>query len=65
MPRYVDISINIKGVWHANSIYLSKLQVNTVTNIEVIRQFVFSHNNNIGADIRIYLPEKVIIHRGR
>ena len=65
MPRYVDISINHKGVWHANSIYLSKLQVNTVTNIEVIRQYVFSHNNNMGVDIRIYLPAKVIIHRGR
>ena len=28
---------------HTNTIYVSKFQVNTVTNIEVIRQNVFSH----------------------
>ena len=28
---------------HTNFIYVSKFQVNTVTNIEVIRQNVFSH----------------------
>ena len=30
-------------VWHANYIYLSKFQVNAVTNIEVIVQNVFSY----------------------
>ena len=44
MLKYVDSLINHNCAWHTNSIYLSKFQVNTVTNIEVIRQNVqFSH----------------------
>ena len=30
-------------VQHTNSTYVSKFQVNTITNIEVIRQNVFGH----------------------
>ena len=39
--KYVDSLIHHSCVW--NSIYLSKFQVNTVTNIEVMRQNVLSH----------------------
>ena len=43
--------------WHTNSIYLSKLQVNTVINIEVIRQSVFSHARvmviGVGSDPKV------------
>ena len=43
MLKYVDNSIDHNCVRHANSIYLSKFQVNMVTHIKVIMQTVFSH----------------------
>ena len=45
MLQYVDCLIHHNYVWHTNFIYLSKVQINTVSNIEVtcIRQNVFSH----------------------
>ena len=30
-------------IWHTKPIYLSNFQIDTITNIEVIRQNVFSH----------------------
>ena len=30
-------------IWHPKPIYLSNFQIDTITNIEVIRQNVFSH----------------------
>ena len=43
MLKYVDSPMHYICVWYTNSIYLSKFQENTVTNIEVIRRIVLSH----------------------
>ena len=43
MLKFVDSLMHVICVRHTNSTYISKFQVNTVTNIEVIRQNVFSH----------------------
>ena len=52
----MSIAIHYICVWHANSSYLSKFHVNVVTNIEVIRQNVFSHARvmviGVGRDIK-------------
>ena len=40
--NYVDSLMHNICVWHTNPIF-SKFQVQTVTNIEVLKQNVFSH----------------------
>ena len=41
--KYVDGLMHYICVWHANSFYLSKFRVITVTNFEIIRKIAFSH----------------------
>ena len=43
MLKYVDNLSHHNCVWRTNIIYLSKIQENTVTNIEGIGQDAFSH----------------------
>ena len=56
MLKYVDSLMHCICVLYANSIYLSKFQVNIVANNEVIRQNVFSHARvmviGVGGDLR-------------
>ena len=55
MLKFVESLMHYICFWHANSIYVSKFQVNMVTNNEVIRQNVFSHARvmviGVGSDL--------------
>ena len=54
--KYVESLMYYICAWHANFIYLSKFQINTVTNVEVITQNVFSHTRvmviGVGSDLK-------------
>ena len=56
--------MNYIYIWHTNSIYLSKFQVNTVTDIVVIRQNEFSNVRvmviGVGSELNCTMPQQIV-----
>ena len=62
MLKYVDKLTPYITVCHTHSIYLSKCQVNTAKNVDIIRQIVLSHERviDVGSDLKcIYIAFEV------
>ena len=60
MLKFVDGLVHYICLRYINSTYVSKFQVNTITNIEVIRQNVFSHARVIVIGVSSDLKNKLV-----